>query len=198
MEKAGDRRLVYRGRNAAGATIVFAPPTLLAGRFPNLEAPAFLEAISDFDDLGIEFMLLLQAGAAAIGVFDDGELILHKVIKKYVVRGQGRAQPAHLKTKGKSRYGSRLRLQNWKSLLEEVSERLQSWIDEAGEPDLFLTSCPQRTWPELVSAGLPAVLAEGEVRCHLPFDIHKPNFEELLRARKLAETGELTIDPVSA
>ena len=38
------------------------------------------------------------------------ELVRHKVFKRYVVRGRGRAQPTHLKSKGKSRYGSRLRL----------------------------------------------------------------------------------------
>ena len=57
-------------------------------------------------------LLLLQAGAMAIGQWDVDELMYHKAIRRYVVRGHGRAQPLHARTKGKSRYGARLRLQN--------------------------------------------------------------------------------------
>ena len=53
-------------------------------------------------------MLLASHSSASS---DDGEIVHTKSIKKYVVRGRGRAQPTHLATKGKSRYGSRLRLQ---------------------------------------------------------------------------------------
>ena len=61
---------------------------------------------------------MLQCGNQAVTqsiatrLWRDDELVAHKVVKKYVVRGRGRAQPLHLKTRGKSRYGSRLRLAN--------------------------------------------------------------------------------------
>ena len=57
-------------------------------------------------------LLIMEAGRAAIGSVKESKLVSHKNIRKYMVRKkQGKAQLTHLKSKGKSRYGSRLRLQ---------------------------------------------------------------------------------------
>ncbi len=98
---------------------------------PPLVFPIGSECISLGDylqDLPLEpsrqAVVILQAGAAALGLFEGGQELRTKSLKRYVVRGNGRSQSTHLKTKGKSRYGSRLRLQNAKAILEEVNERL--------------------------------------------------------------------------
>jgi hypothetical protein len=70
-------------------------------------------------------MLLMEAGRAAIGFVEAGKLVEHKNIRKYMVRKkQGKAQLTHLKSKGKSRYGSRLRLQETVSYFDEILEKL--------------------------------------------------------------------------
>lgn len=72
-------------------------------------------------------LLLMEAGRAAIGSVKDGKLVVHKNIRKYMVRKkQGKAQLTHLKSKGKSRYGSRLRLQETIEYFDEILEKLES------------------------------------------------------------------------
>ncbi|MCA8956530.1 MAG: hypothetical protein KDC87_10685 [Planctomycetes bacterium] len=131
--------------------------------------------------LGLHWVILLQAGAASLGAFDDGEVLHTKSEKKYVVRGTGRAQPTHLKTRGKSRYGSRLRLQNAKRLLSEVNQRLTDWLAELGAPERVFCSCPVRLWADLRAADPPLPLAESLPRTKIPLDLPVPTTEVLLR-----------------
>ena len=84
------------------------------------------------DELGEQLVLLMQAGAAALGWWSDDEIVHHKVLKTYAVRGRGRAQTLHVKTKGKSRYGSRLRLRNAQKQLVDINEKLHEWWNESG------------------------------------------------------------------
>lgn len=131
---------------------------------------------------GRDLVLLVRAGAASLGLWVGGDLAAHKVFKRYVVRGNGRAQPAYLKTKGKSRYGSRLRLQNAERLLDEVVERVAEWQAEDGGFDAAFVSCPIRTWAELGPR-----LSLAPVR--IPFHVHEPDHAELLRVRWELERG---------
>lgn len=139
--------------------------------------------------LGDEVVLLLRAGDAALGHWRDGELIAHKVFSRYVVRGHGKAQAAHLKTKGKSRYGARLRLQNAARLLSEVNERLNDWWDATGGFAALYVACPERLWPDLLAAE-PAPRCVGVLEpIDIPFHVHTPRHEELLRVRGALEWG---------
>ncbi len=139
--------------------------------------------------LGREFVLLLRAGAAALGLWRDGELIEHKTFARYVVRGHGRAQPTHLKTKGKSRYGARLRLQNARRLLAEVNERGNAWLDSVGGFDAVYLACPVRTEPELRRAEPAPRYLVGLEPVRVPLHVHEPRHEELLRVRRALERG---------
>lgn len=50
---------------------------------------------------GKHLVLLIQAGSAALGIWDNLELMEHKVITKYMIRKKrGKAQMTYLKTKG--------------------------------------------------------------------------------------------------
>lgn len=145
----------------------------------------FLDRLEEPDQV---LLLLIQAGASALGFWECDELIRHKVIKKYVTRGKGRAQPTHLKTKGKSRYGSRLRLQNWKSQLVDTSEKLHEWIDELGPPDVAFYASPVRVWPEFWTCRPAPPLGRDafrKVRTH----VHVPDFKELQRVYEWLHTG---------
>ena len=94
-------------------------------------------------------VLLMESGRAAIGTFKDGKIVEHKNIRKYMVRkGQGKSQLTHLKTKGKSRYGSRLRLQESEAFFFEIIERLQN--ENCSQAPFTFYHCPATLWPFLM------------------------------------------------
>jgi len=147
----------------------------------------YLEALRE--PLGRHWVILMQAGAASLGCWQDRELLHHKVIKKYVVRGRGRAQTTYAKTKGKSRYGSRLRLRNAQALLYEVKEKLHSWAPD-GVDEIFY-GCPVRSWAEFFNTEpAPPFAKDGPVN-KVPFDVKVPSFKELQRIRWLLGAAQV-------
>ena len=130
---------------------------------------------------GRHFLVLMQAGAVALGLFEGGEERATKSLRKYVVRGRGRAQPLHLQTKGKSRYGSRLRLQNARRLLEETNAKLAAWTSEFGPADRVYYNAPVRLWAGLFAAR-PAPPFERRCALRIPRDLPRPTTEVLRRA----------------
>jgi hypothetical protein len=173
-----------------GARLV--PPFVLPPPWPGEEIAAYRARLPQGP--GLHCLVLLQAGAAALGYWDDDELLAHKAQKRYVVRGHGKAQPAHLKTRGKSRYGARLRLQNWRRLLRDVNARLRLWWDELGEPAQVLWSVPVRSVPELFAADPPPPLPRDDRRLRrIPLHVHVPDFRELLRVRARLGRGRLEL-----
>src|SRR5262245_3084451 len=165
-------------------------PFLLPPPLPGELAAAYGARLPD--RIGRHCVLLLQAGAMAIGYWDEGELVRHKAQKRYVVRGHGRAQPLHLATKGKSRYGSRLRLQNWRRLLADVTTRLTAWWDELGAPEQPFAAVPLRAWAPLCATHPPPPFARGDAR-HVPRHVHVPDHRELLAVRRWLAHGRLEL-----
>lgn len=144
--------------------------------------------------VGRQCVVLLQAGAMALGYWDEDELLRHKAQKRYVVRGNGKAQPLHRATKGKSRYGSRLRLQNWQRLLTDVTERLTDWWDELGEPEQVFVSVPVRAFAPLWAAEPPPPFALRDPRVrHVPRHVHVPDHRELLAVRRWLAHGRIEL-----
>ena len=79
--------------------------------FPAPEREVLRDYLIKMKEYSHEFsVILIQTGAAALGYVENGELINHKVIKKYMVRkSQGKSQLTYLKTKGKSRLTTHLK-----------------------------------------------------------------------------------------
>lgn len=139
---------------------------------------------------GPHALLLLRAGSSALGWWEGLELLRHKAIQRYVVRGTGKAQPTHLKTRGKSRYGSRLRLQNWERQLSETSERLGGWWREFGAPWRVFVAMPVRLRAEFAAADPPPPFAFDQPWVvPVPFHVHQPDHAELLRVHALLGGG---------
>ncbi len=68
-------------------------------------------------------ILLIQSGSCAMGYFEDGFNLEHKVFRSYMVRKkQGKSQIKYLKTKGKSRAGSRVRLAETLEFFENIND----------------------------------------------------------------------------
>lgn len=195
-----DKRGVFvgepRGRRFLGVE------TARSGAPLAIEVPLVLPRVRDGESiaayvarvparLGNEIVLLARAGAVAWGLWDDDRLVRHKVDKRYVVRGTGRAQPSYLESKGKSRYGSRLRLMNHRALLEDTSARMHALWKEYGPADRVYVGCPVRLWADFARAGAGLPLGFDERIIRLPFDFGAPGFDELMRVRARLTTGEL-------
>ena len=168
----------------------FVPPAVLPRPLPGTTPEAWIATLPGH--LGVEVVVLLRAGAAALGLWCDDELADARVHRRYVVRGSGHAQPTHLRTKGKSRYGSRLRLQNWRRLLDEVATGLRDWEAAYGAFDRLHRSSTPRVWADLVRVEPPAPIPEDPARIvRVPLHVHQPSREELLRVREALRTGRI-------
>jgi hypothetical protein len=131
-------------------------------------------------------LVLIRAGQAVTGYFHQGQLIDHKVFRAYMVRQkQGKSQIKHLKTKGKSRAGSRIRLAETERFFEEINERLISY-SSLYPIDFWGISCAKTMWPFYFSSAIaPPFSPKAENLIELPFHISQATFEEL------KSTGEL-------
>ncbi len=195
---AADRRgIVF----ADGPARLRPPLTALRAR-SHEPVVAYLRRLAAVGEVGGEIVaerlvvLLLRAGAAAIGCWDGDELVDHKALRTYVVRGSGKAQPTWLETRGKSRYGSRLRLQNWQRLLASVNVRLASCRERFGEPERIFLGVPVRVLADLFAAEPPPPFAPGDARIvRLPIHVHRPDHAELLRVREWMDHGRLELPP---
>ncbi|MCA8965615.1 MAG: hypothetical protein H6838_09595 [Planctomycetes bacterium] len=173
-------------------------PPLLAPR-PRVGQPvvSYLERLAVDarpGDAERHLVLLLRAGAAAVGYWEGDELLDHKALAAYVVRGNGKAQPTYLASRGKSRYGSRLRLQNWRRLLTDVSERLRRCEEQFGAPERIFLGMPVRLLAELWSADPAPPFAHDDARVQrLPLHVFRPDFAELQRVRAWMATGALEL-----
>lgn len=187
--------LMADGRGAfAGEGLRFVPPAVLSPVADSDTPASWLARLPE--DPGTWLVVLLRAGSASLGLFERDTCVAHKVFRRYVVRGHGKAQPAHAKTKGKSRYGSRLRLQNAKRLLEEVNERLTDWVATAPALAAVHWSCPVRQWPELFAATPPPPFPRDDPRLRrIAMHVHEPDHDELLRVARSLSRGRVEHDP---
>ena len=125
-------------------------------------------------------IVLIQAGAAALGYIENDSIERHKVIKKYMVRQkQGTAQLKHLKSKGKSRVGSRIRLKNSIAFFEEINETLTDW-NVAAKSEAILMALPINMKSLFYTADIPPPFDKRDPRIKkVPLDIRIPTFKEL-------------------
>lgn len=140
-------------------------------------------------------IMLIQTGNAALGYYKKGELVQHKVIRKYMTRQkQGKSQLKYLKTKGKSRAGSRVRLANAVHFFEEINERMIDWFD-AKESPTIIYSCTPMLWGHLFQSKIkPPFDKKHSWLKKLPLDTGIPTFEILQKAGRYSQLGHLEKD----
>ncbi len=140
-------------------------------------------------------MLLVQTGSASVGVFEGSECLEHKVFTAYMVRKkQGKSQIKHLKTKGKSRAGSRVRLAKTLLFFEEINERLTRHF-ESHDFDRIAFSCSKILMPYLYGAKIPTPFEKKDARIYrIPKHLHQPNYEVMLGMQRFLNNGELIFD----
>ncbi|MDX1905693.1 MAG: hypothetical protein SF053_01565 [Bacteroidia bacterium] len=169
----------------------FRPPLPLPALPDPYEAVAYRDQLPD--EMPPYVIALVQLGGGSIGYFEEGEVQEHKVIKKYMTRKkQGRSQINYLKTRGKSKAGSRVRLANTYSFFEEVNERLTEW-ETAYQPPRILLSCTAQVWGLMFQSKIPPPFEKKDPRIGwIPTEVDVPDHEELLRINRYVQHGWLT------
>jgi hypothetical protein len=137
-------------------------------------------------------MLLVQSGNCALGYFEDGVNLDHKVFRSYMVRKkQGKSQIKYLKTKGKSRAGSRVRLGETVEFFENINERLQQYFEDSIVNRIAI-SCSKTLIPFLFNSKVATPFDKKDERLFkIPKHINTPIYEEMMEAHKFLLRGEL-------
>lgn len=137
-------------------------------------------------------ILLIQAGNCAMGYFEDELNLDHKVFRSYMVRKkQGKSQIKYLKTKGKSRAGSRVRLGETVEFFENINNRLQEYFEEY-EIDRIAISCSKTLIPYLYNSKISTPFDKKDERLFkIPRHVHTPNYEVMMDTQKFLLKGEL-------
>ncbi len=175
-----DKRILFKENDYE--KITYHIPLLIDEIIENQSLENYLRHISPFPPDYI--LLLIQAGSAAIGHYEEGKLVNHKVIKKYMIRAaQGKAQLKHLNSKGKSKLGSRIRLAQTKDFFEEINEKLEEW--EVTNIPFIFHSASIDCWNLLFESKINCPFDKKDERLKkVPLLVYTPDFEELLRINK--------------
>lgn len=138
-------------------------------------------------------ILLIQAGSAALGYFENDINYDHKVFKSYMVRKkQGKSQIKYLNAKGKSRAGSRVRLANTLDFFENINERLTHYFEDY-PIDKIAISCSKTLIPYLHNSKMPCPFDKKDDRIYkIPKHIHTPGLEVLMQCHQFLMQGEIS------
>lgn len=140
---------------------------------------------------------LVRAGQAAVGYFHQGILLDHKVFRAYLVRQkQGISQFKYLKTKGKSRAGSRIRLEETLVFFKEINERLQVYAKQY-PLNFWGLGCAKTMWPLLVEGEVkPPFSSKSPELIELPYPFAKGSYEELQQLELRLKQFHLLLSPL--
>lgn len=158
--------------------------------------PISISAPQDYNNIPhdrINYVLLMvRSGIASIGYFEDGENIDHKVFRAYMVRKkQGMSQLKYLKTKGKSRAGSRVRLAETEEFFEQINARLNDYFSEY-HIDRIGLSCPVTLIPYLYGSKVPTPFGKDDPRIFkIPKHVQHPTFDSLMGINEYLLKGEI-------
>lgn len=149
--------------------------------------------LSLMDDFHLA-LVMIRAGIAVTGYFHNGEMMDHKVFRAYMVRQkQGKSQIKYLKTKGKSRAGSRLRLGESEQFFRDINERLQQY-DVSYAITTWGINCGKTLWPYFFGSDTPTPFAKNaDNLISIPFHVQQPDFETLQAIHKKLNGIHLTL-----
>ncbi len=139
---------------------------------------------------------LIRAGQATVGYFHQGNLLDHKVFRAYMVRQkQGKSQFKYLKTKGKSRAGSRIRLEETQLFFKEINQRLQVYTKQY-PLNFWGLGCAKTLRPMLFAGEVsPPYHSKSPELIELPYPFAKGSFEELQELELRLQQFHLLLSP---
>ena len=143
-------------------------------------------------------LTLVRAGQASLGYFHQGKLLDHKVFRGYLVRQkQGKSQFKYLKTKGKSRAGSRIRLEETLVFFNEINERLQVYAKQY-PLNFWGLGCTKTMWPLLFDGEVkPPFSSKSAELIELPYPFTKGSYEELQELELRLQQFHLLLSPLA-
>ena len=143
-------------------------------------------------------LTLVRAGQASLGYFHQGKLLDHKVFRGYLVRQkQGKSQFKYLKTKGKSRAGSRIRLEETLVFFKEINERLQVYAKQY-PLNFWGLGCTKTMWPLLFDGEVkPPFSSKSAELIELPYPFTKGSYEELQELELRLQQFHLLLSPLA-
>jgi hypothetical protein len=141
-------------------------------------------------------LVMIRAGIASVGLFENYQNTDHKVFRAYMVRKkQGKSQIKYLKTKGKSRAGSRVRLAETLEFFNEINERLNRYFTDH-RIDRIGIACSETLLPYIFTAKTIPPFEKKDPRIFkIPKHIQNPTFESLLETNSFLLQGELLLSP---
>jgi|GEM_PF-487149 len=164
---------------------------ILTFRLPiSMDSP---QAFYDYpEDRSNYVLLMIRSGLASVGYFEDGRNMDHKVFRAYMVRKkQGMSQIKYLKTKGKSRAGSRVRLAETVEFFDEINHRLQMYFRENFIHRIGI-SCPTTLIPYLYGSKVETPFRKDDPRIlKIPKHVQQPTFESLMEINNYLLKGEI-------
>ena len=143
-------------------------------------------------------LTLVRAGQASLGYFHQGKLLDHKVFRGYLVRQkQGKSQFKYLKTKGKSRAGSRIRLEETLVFFKEINERLKVYAKQY-PLNFWGLGCAKTMWPLLFDGEVkPPFSSKSAELIELPYPFTKGSYEELQELELRLQQFHLLLSPLA-
>lgn len=141
---------------------------------------------------------LVRAGQAAVGYFHQGMLLDHKVFRAYLVRQkQGMSQFKYLKTKGKSRAGSRIRLEETELFFKDINQRLELYTKQY-PLNFWGLGCAKTMWPLLFDGEVkPPFTSKSAELIELPYPFAKGSYEELQELELRLQQFHLLLSPLA-
>jgi hypothetical protein len=161
------------------------PPLNLPRLIPNLEEWLKLPEIDEY------VVLLARSGIASVGLFKSGKFTHHKVFRSYLNRKkQGKSQITYLKTKGKSRAGSRVRLENAKTFITNLNTYINKINPLNRIPLFYFIPVPLLSFWRQSSTHPPKAILLHESKT-IPLNVKTPGFDEMKRVNKLLQKAEI-------
>jgi len=169
--------------------ILFRPPLV----FPDFDRN--FSSFEELEKLSIKpnyLIILLRADSCSIGYFEKCEMTHHKVLSAYMTRKkQGKSQLTYLKTKGKSRAGSRVRLRSSFNFFDEIADKINEWqVSDFADKIFVYTPVALKQYLFSEDSELPFSRDDSRIR-KIPFSVKTPSYDELVRINFLLSNGEL-------
>lgn len=151
-----------------------------------LQSPGFINYI----------FVLIKAGMASVALFENHSMIDHKVFRAYMVRKkQGKSQIKYLKTKGKSRAGSRVRLAESAEFFSSINERLTTYFKNY-RIDLIGISCAETLLPYFYNHFIPTPFDKKDERLFkIPKHIASPKLDNLIALDSFLKRNMVEVEP---
>ncbi|KAK9811367.1 hypothetical protein WJX72_002656 [[Myrmecia] bisecta] len=160
---------------------------------------SFIADLTDGEDpltgkvrCGMQLITCLSHESAALGIWREGQLVRHKVIRGYTVRRtQGKAQLTYIQGGGGAKSkGSAIRAKEAIRLFHKIALKLREWKSEIAACNQVYASGTVRVWNAIYGTRKPPPLPRDDPRWRrLGIGVRLPRLPDLERAYNTISHG---------